>query len=211
MENGADNRSAEQDWRLEAELDVEHAGGALGNLIGRFHGPNFVKEVKEQVPHDVVITHDGQLLFAYAGAQETLAKARGLIEEILRHDGVDASIRVSHWDEAHERWDQVDPPASDEARRAEEAAERDGAAIETRTMVASSGRWVRDEFEQVMVTRAQGLGLECKLVEHPHLLTAQVAFTVTGPKEKIDEFARDLRAEGASMVRTDNWFIASSL
>jgi len=52
-----------------------------------------------------------------------------------------------------------------------------------------------------LATAAAELGLECKIIEHPHLLSTQVAFTVTGPKRKIDEFAKGLTAEGWSFVR----------
>jgi hypothetical protein len=52
-----------------------------------------------------------------------------------------------------------------------------------------------------MLERAGELGIECKIVEHPHLLTSQVAFTVTGPRRKLDEFCDGLRAEGLATLR----------
>jgi len=58
---------------------------------------------------------------------------------------------------------------------------------------------------------ADRLELQCAIVEHPHLLTTQVAFTVTGPKRKIDEFARGLREEEWQTIRAERWVIASPL
>ncbi len=78
-------------------------------------------------------------------------------------------------------------------------------------MVAVSGKLVRGEFEQTMREAADQLGLTCEIVEHPHLLRTQVAFTVTGPKRKVDEFARDLEAEGWAFVRTELGIAASPL
>jgi hypothetical protein len=209
---GADAQG--DDWRLQVALALEQPHGALRELIGRVRGPDgpdVVKDVKAEVPHDVAITHDGQMLFAYAGSREGLEAARQAIEGVLARDQVGASITVSHWDSEVDRWRQVDPPPSAEEQRAQEAASIDDMAVETRTMVASTGNVVREEFEQTMIAGAQRLGLECKVVQHPHLLTTQLAFTVTGPRRKIDEFARELRSEGVAMLRTDEWLVASPL
>jgi len=207
----ANNSSTSEDWRLQAELNVENPGGAVRGLVGRFRGPDVVKDVESEVPHDVVISHDGQMLFAYAPTQEMLASARSAIEEVLARDGVQARISVSHWDEQVDRWQQVDPPPSAHEERVQESARADDTTIETRTMVASSGRIVRSEFEQTMLAAASRLGLECKIVEHPHFLTTQIAFTVTGQRRKIEEFAQELRGEGVAMLRTDEWLVASPL
>ena len=187
--------SEDQDWRLKAELDIEDRRSTLDHLIGRVREPDVIKEVGEAVPHDVMITHDGKLLFAYAATQAALTSARSAIEAVLRHDGIKASVYVSHWDEELDRWLQVDPPLTGEAKRAEDAAVRDAEAIETRTMVVSTGKLIRSEVEQTMLGWAEKLGLECKLIEHPHLLTSQIAFTVVGPKRRIAEFADGLKAE----------------
>ncbi len=201
----------EQDWRLEAELDVGETRGALHSVVERLRSPNLVKEVKATVPHDVVITHDGKLLFAYAVSEASLASARSAIENVLRNDGIKASLRVSHWDNELDDWHQTDPPATAQEKLTEEAAYRDADAIETRTVVATSGKLVRAGFEQTMRRWADELGVECKIIEHPHLLTTQVAFTVTGPKRKVDEFSQGLIAEGWAYVRTDRAVMLSPL
>jgi hypothetical protein len=201
----------EQDWRMQAELHVAETRSALHDLLGRVRGPDVVREIESTVPDDVVITHDGKLLFAYAADATTLAAARGAIEDVLRGDGVDATVRVSHWDDERDRWRQVDPPLSAAEQQLEDAAERDDEALETRTLVASSGKMIRAEFEQTMRDWADRLELQCTIVEHPHLLTTQVAFTVTGPKRKIDEFARGLREEEWQTIRSERWVIASPL
>lgn len=91
--------SEDQDWRLKAELDVADTRGTLDRLLGRLRGPDIAGEVGAAVGHDVVITHDGKLLFAYAETESALTAAWGAIEGVLRRDGVNASICVSHWDE----------------------------------------------------------------------------------------------------------------
>jgi hypothetical protein len=211
METDAPESSAEQDWRLKAELDAVDTRGALDRLLGRVHGPDVAKEVGAAVGHDVVITHDGKLLFAYAASEAALKAARSAIENVLRRDDINASILVSHWDDDLDEWHQTDPPLSGEAKRIDDDARRDANMVESRTLVASSGKEIRAEFERSMVTWAQELGLEYEVIEHPHTLTSQVAFTVTGPKRKIDEFAQGLRAEEIATMRTERSVMISPL
>ncbi len=203
--------SDDQDWRLEAQLDVGDTHGGPARLLGRLRGPDFVHDVEAAVPHDVVITHDGNLLFAYASGEATITSARAAIEDALKTDGIGASIRVSHWDDERDIWRQTDPPPTAEDERIQEAAERDDDAIETRTLVVSSGKMIRAEFEQSMLAWAEQLGLQCTIIEHPHLLTTQVGFTVTGPKGKIDEFSRGLQAEDRATIRAETAVMLSPL
>ncbi len=211
MEMAGRDSAEEQDWRLQAELDVEDARGALHELVGRFRGPDPVKEIEGTVGHDVVITHDGKLLFAYAATEAALAAARRAIEGVLLRDGIEASVRISHWDDRLDQWRQIDPPPSGAERLSQAAAERDAETIETRTLVVSSGRMIRAEFEQSMLEWADKLGLESEIIEHPHLLTSQLAFTVTGSKRKLDEFAQGLAAEERATIRTERAVMLSPL
>ncbi len=201
----------QQDWRLQVTFDAADVRGTLHRLVGRLRGPDAVSEIEAEVAHDVVITHDGRLLFAYAASEAGLAAARSAIENVLRGDGIEAGLRVSHWDGERDDWQQTDPPLSAAEKLADEASHRDADAIETRTVVATSGRVARGEFEQTMRSWAERLGVQCEIVEHPHLLTTQVAFTVTGPKRKVEEFSQGLVAEGWAYVRTDNAVLLSPL
>ncbi len=113
----------EQDWRLEAELDAADPHGTLDRLLGAVrdnHG-RAVDDVRAAVAHDIAITHDGPLLFAYAQTQLELSSARRVIEGVLACDGIAASIRVSHWDSDLDAWRQSDPPLSAEETRTDEA------------------------------------------------------------------------------------------
>jgi hypothetical protein len=211
MSAGQAGDGEDKDWRLTAELEVPDSGSALRSLLTRLRGPDIVEQIEPALPHDVVLTHDGKLLFAYALDQPTLAGARGAIEAVLREDGITARVRIGHWDEELDEWRQIDPPLSGERALREQAAERDEKAIETRTLVVSSGRVVRGEFEQTMQRWADELGLECTIVEHPHLLKTQVAFNVTGAKRKLDEFAEGLNAEEWATIRTESAVMMSPL
>jgi hypothetical protein len=207
----ASSGSGEQDWRLQADLQVAEPRRSLHDLLGRLRDPAIVKEVEGSVPHDVVVTHDGKRLFAYAADRATLERARSAIEGVLSRERIEASVRIGHWDDELDGWRQIDPPESAQEQRAADAAERDAETIETRTLVASSGRLVRADFERTMLDWAGRLGVECRIIEHPHLLTTQVGFTVTGPKRKLDEFSQGLAAEGWANVRTETGVMLSPL
>lgn len=163
------------------------------------------------MPHEVVVTHDGGVIFAYAPNEQILLIARQAIETVLSEDGIKATIQLSHWDDDREQWRQTDPPLGDAQAQREEESDRVADAIETRTLVANAGRLIRAEFEQTMLNWANELDLQCKVFEHPHLLVTQVGFTVTGPKHKIDDFARGLEAEGRMMVRIETRVMLSPL
>jgi hypothetical protein len=202
----------EKDWRLQAALEIDDPKPSLGSLLRRLRGgADAIGEIESHAPHDVVITHDGKLLFAYAASEPALAAARAGIEAALRADGIAAAIRVSHWDDQLDDWRQTDPPLSETERQALETADRAAAAIETRSLVVSVGREIRTEFERSLQGAASELGIECTLVEHPHLLTTQVGFTVTGPRRKLDEFVAGLHAEEHATIRTEYGVMASPL
>jgi hypothetical protein len=209
----ADASESHDDWRLKAELEVADAGGALHTILGRLRGSDadVVKEIEAAVPHDVVVTHDGKQLFAYAADEATLREARRAIEAALAREAIAASVRVSRWDDGLDEWLQTDPPLDAVERQQADASRKDAETIETRTLVASSGRLIREEFEQTMDAAADRLGLECEIVEHPHLLSTQIAFTVTGPRRKLDEFSRGLTAGEWATIRTETGVMASPL
>ncbi len=201
----------DQGWRLKAELQDQQGRGALDHLLGRLRGPDVAADVAAAVDHDVAVTHDGSLLFAYAASEAALRAARAAIEGVLQSDGVGAKMWLSRWDEVRDEWVQTDPPLSGEDLAARDAADRDEEAVESRTLVASAGRAIRSEFEQTMLDWAQKLGLECEIVEHPHMLSTQVVFTVKGTKRALDEFTRGLAAEGTATMRTDTAVMLSPL
>jgi hypothetical protein len=209
--SGAGAADSEQDWRLEAELAVPDAAPVLAELLARLRGRHVAKEIQTMVPNDVVITDNGRRLFAYAADERAISAARRAIEAVLRAEGVAAQLRISRWDDELDLWRQTDPPPSGEEKRAEEAVQRDAQTLETRTLVASAGNLIRSEFEQTMREWAERLGLQCEVVENPHLMTTQVAFTVTGPRRKIEEFVAALRAEGWATTRTETVVMLSPL
>jgi hypothetical protein len=201
----------EKDWRLQATLAAPAVGTSPGTVLERFNGRHGLDELRAGVPHDVVVTHDGDRLFAYAASESLLASARQAIEQTLSQAGESVSVRVSHWDDDLDDWLQTDPPADAQQQSHQDAVRRDADAIETRTVVASAGRIIRAEFEQSLGEWAKRLGVECEVIEHRHLLKTQVAFTVTGPKRKVTEFVQGVTAEELTSIRIERTALLSPL
>jgi hypothetical protein len=202
----------EKDWRLQVAPRLDDPKPALGTLLKRLRGaPPAIGDAESTIADDVVITHDARQLFAYAASESALAVARAAVETTLGDQQLNAAISVSHWDEQLFDWRQTDPPLGESEDQARERSDRAATASETRTVVAKVGREFRSEFERSLQTSATELGVECKLVEHPHLLSTQVAFTATGPHRKVEQFFAGLRAEERQTIRTERVVMTSPL
>ena len=198
----------EQDWRLMAELEEpDDHHGLLDRVLDRFRDEygKAADEARTGVAEGVAITHDGNRLFAYAGSEAALASAHEGIAAACGHHGLTATYVVSHWDDDLDRWRQVDPPETTEQAERTRAQDLEGETVETQTVVCSAGGTVRASLEQGMREYADRLGLECEVVEHPHLLQTQVAFKVTGPRHRIAEFRAALKQDSWTSIRADSF------
>jgi len=185
----------DQDWRL--RVDVADAPALHAHLRGARH---LESELEPLVGDDVVLSLDDRTLFAYASSREAIDLAREVIAQKLAHDGLRASVALSHWIDAIEYWHQVDPPADEQERERErghaaetqEEAQRGSRAV-TRTVAVTSGRLARSFVVEALRADAHERGVEVSIVEHPHLLQTQIAFTLTGPKSEVDDVVTGLR------------------
>jgi hypothetical protein len=71
----------------------------------------------------------------------------------------------------------------------------------------TSGRMVRKWFETTVADEARALGVGLSIVEHPHLLTTQIAFTLTGPSDKVDAVIADLRDRAGAATRLETGYL----
>ena len=202
----------DQDWRLRA--DLADPAAFHERLRGARH---FEHKMEPLVSQDVVLSYDDDSLFGYANTQQAIMAARTAIEHQLASDGLSATLLVAHWDPElgdFGDWHQVDPPLDGygrerEAREREErtADEARDERVETRTVAITSGRMVRNWFETTVADEAREAGVELSIVEHPHLLTTQIAFTLTGPTAKVDGVIEDLRNRAGQATRLETAYL----
>lgn len=197
----------DQDWRLQVDLAGSTDPERLLGDLRSSHGAH--DATRPLIGDDVVLTHDGSTLFAYAVSENSLQAIRKAIEAALSGNGHSAKIRTSHWEQARLSWCQTDPPlAEGETDDPEHASGND---VTTRTLVCSVGKLIRTSFEQIMSEAAQDYVLKCEIIEHPHLLSTQIAFHLTGSQRSIDEFADCLKAEARATIRVDPGLIPFAL
>jgi hypothetical protein len=196
----------DQDWRLRADLADPAAMHAKLRDAAQLEA-----EVKPRVGDDVVLSYDDDTLFAYANTRGAIDRARRAIEGQLAADGSAASLQISHWDDAISEWHQVEPPLPEqdferEVKREHEDFEASEARVETRTVAITSGRVVRNWFETTVADEARAAGVELSIVERPHLMTTQLAFTLTGPTAKVDEVIASLEQRAGQTTRLESYF-----
>src|SRR5579859_1742411 len=98
--------SDDQDWRLRVEI------GDPAALHARLRGAHQLeRELDPLIPDDVVLSHDRDTVFAYAGSASEIDAVRRAVEQQLSADGVTAEVSVAHWDEPSGAWVAAGEPA----------------------------------------------------------------------------------------------------
>jgi hypothetical protein len=114
--------TAEDEWRVEIELDDADHGFSLGERLRAF---DLNDDVRERMGGRVIVTRDGSRVFLYARSEndvrEAAQVARGLIEE----DRLTAELSVTRWHPTAQEWKDIGVPLPGSPEEvAEEAAER---------------------------------------------------------------------------------------
>jgi hypothetical protein len=187
--------AADQDWRL--RVDIKDPSAFHARLRGAQH---FERELEPLIAGDVVLSHDDDTLFAYAATQAQIDEVRRAVEHQLGADGLTAAVTVSHWSDVAGSWlaPGEEPPS---APSADAPAEPDP--IVTQTFVESSGRLARNFVETQVAEEARARGVRLSIVEHPHLLTTQLAFTLQGPAGAVAEVIAASRSDAVALTRTE--------
>jgi hypothetical protein len=199
--------SDDKDWRL--RIDLQRPVD-LDGLVNRARNGAGESMRGSALSDEIVLSHDRSTIFAYAPSENTVRDARDAIQSAIGAQRT-ATVRVSHWEPSRGKWHQTDPPLTyqqeDEmaaaASASDDTAQPPGEAAETRPVVCVIGKLIRKSFEEQMVAFAQALQLKCEIIEHPHLLSTQVVFKVTGPAGAVDEFATYLKSEARFSSRLD--------
>ncbi len=113
----------ERDWRLTGEVRAAD-GGYLHGLMGRRREAHAAGDAADAVGPEVVVTHEGERLFAYAATRAAIDDARAKLEQALAQDGLAVTLTLAVWSEDLEEW--IDPDAPPPARPAAAGEETTG-------------------------------------------------------------------------------------
>ncbi len=144
------------DWRVTATF---HEDGAA-RVLERLHEHVVEKDARKLLGSHVAVSVDGDNVFLYVDTRESASEAERIVREILEREGLSAYVKLDHWHQLAEEWeDQSVPlPKTDAEREAEhehheeeetEDSQKSGlASWEVRVECASRGDAV--EFEKLL-------------------------------------------------------------
>jgi hypothetical protein len=129
---------ADEDWRIEVELDDEEQGFSLAE---RLRATDLDDEARERLGEGVVVSRDGSQLFLYSANEAQSSQAEQVIRDIVHRHDLSAEISTTRWHPVEQTW--KDPsiplPASPEAIEDEESQRED--ADEQEAERTSSWNW----------------------------------------------------------------------
>lgn len=98
---------ADEDWRVEVELDDEQHGYSLGE---RLRAVDLDDEARKRLGREVVVTRDGSRLFLYTDTREEADEAARVVQELARGERLTADIRTTRWHPVGEEWRDASEP-----------------------------------------------------------------------------------------------------
>jgi hypothetical protein len=110
----------DDDWRLQIDLEDDGITGKAADLM---RSNELQNELKIDLKGGVIVSHEGERIFLYAGTREPLDLVRGVTEKFLDSKGWKASFELRHWHKVAEAWE--DPDAAEPTTAAEETAEHE--------------------------------------------------------------------------------------
>jgi hypothetical protein len=97
----------DDDWRLQIDLDDDGVGGKTADLL---RSNELQNELQRDLKGGVIVSHEGERIFLYAGAREPLDWVSGVTEKFLDSKGWKASFELRHWHKVAEAWEDPDAP-----------------------------------------------------------------------------------------------------
>ncbi|HEY3206310.1 MAG TPA: hypothetical protein VGJ58_05115 [Gaiellaceae bacterium] len=156
---------ADEDWRVEVELNEEEHGYSLGE---RLRALDLDDEVRERLGRGVIVTRDGSKLFLYASTPEAADEAARVAQELVSAEELTAEIRTTRWHPVEEAWEDASVPlprtGAERERELERREERErreveeGGEYDWQVHVRASDRSEASELEQRL--RDRGLPVD---------------------------------------------------
>lgn len=128
------------DWRLQIDLDDDGIGGEIADHL---RSAELEHDLAVDIGRRVIVSHEGERIFLYAGDREQLDRAQGVIQKYLDRKGWQATFDLRHWHPEADEWEDPDKPLPTTA--AEKEAEHEEL-IETEDE-ETAARHGRAEFE----------------------------------------------------------------
>lgn len=104
---------ANEEWRVEVELDDEAHGLTLGERLRAF---GLDDQARKSLGDQVVVTRDGSRMLLYATTESDAREAEKTAAQLVADDDLSAEISVTRWNAADQTWtDPADGAVSDDS------------------------------------------------------------------------------------------------
>jgi hypothetical protein len=110
----------DDDWRLQINLEDE---GKVGEIADHLRSSELEHELSTDLGKRVILSHEGETIYLYAGDRDQLEKARPTIEKFLAEKGWKADLDLRYWHKEADEWES--PDAAEPTTSAEVEAEHE--------------------------------------------------------------------------------------
>jgi hypothetical protein len=97
----------DDDWRLQIDLEDDGLGGEIADHL---RSAELEHDLAVDVGRRVIVSHEGERIFLYAGDRAQLDSARGVIQKYLDSKGWEAKMELRRWHPVANEWEDPDKP-----------------------------------------------------------------------------------------------------
>lgn len=99
--------AADDEWRVEIELDDADHGFSLGERLRAF---DLDDDVRKRLGDRVVVTRDGSRVFLYARSESDVREAARVAHGLIEEDRLTAELAITRWHPAAQEWKDISVP-----------------------------------------------------------------------------------------------------
>ena len=99
---------ADDEYRIEIDLH-----DALHGLADRLRAHDVDDEVAERLGGRVIVTRDGEKMYAYTSSAEAAELAERVVRQVLSEDGLEAEVRRRRWNPEQRFWQDAAEPLAE--------------------------------------------------------------------------------------------------
>jgi hypothetical protein len=97
----------DDDWRLQIDLEDDGLGGEIADHL---RSAELEHDLAVDIGRRVIVSHEGERIFLYAGDREQLDRAQGVIQKYIDSKGWEAKLELRHWHPVANEWEDPDKP-----------------------------------------------------------------------------------------------------
>jgi hypothetical protein len=182
----------DDDWRLQINLADE---GVAGKTADALHSAELEHELEVDSDRRVIVSHEGETIFLYAGDREQLDRAQASVRKYVEGKGWQAKLELRHWHPSAEDWE--DPDAPEPTSDAERAAERSRLMKTEDEEAAANHGYAEFEVRVEFPSHHEAKELAERLKEEGFLPVRRWRYLVVGAadEDQAKELADRIRAE----------------